>query len=414
MGLLEYFRLAVRALKSNKMRTVLTMLGISIGVAVTILVVAIGEGATKSVADQVNGLGTNLLTVHQGPRQMKLTAATRNAPTQTQSTLTLDDAQMAATMFPDTIAAVAPQVRGNIQVRLNASNAQSTVLGTTPQYMIVNNVTMRSGRFFTMLEAQGNLKVCVIGNTTAGNLTGNPNADLTGQTISVNRDDYLIIGMLTPKGTGTGGPDPDDMVMMPVTTAMQRVLGAKYISDFSISCISPTMMVMAQQQVTALLRQRHHLMPPFPQNDDFVVNNQTDLLARSQNVTKTMTMLLTAVAVISLVVGGIGIMNVMLMSVKERTREIGIRKAIGARSRDILMQFLIEASIISVLGGIEGVILGVVSAVLLASFGGWNTIINPMALVLAVAASASVGIFFGIHPAQKAAAMNPIEALRYE
>ena len=177
---------------------------------------------------------------------------------------------------------------------------------------------------------------------------------------------------------------------------------------------TPAMMPLAQQQITALLRQRHHLLPPFPQNDDFRVANQTDLLVRSESVTKTMTTLLTAVAIISLVVGGIGIMNVMLMSVKERTREIGIRKAIGARSHDVLMQFLVEASIISVLGGLQGVLLGVVSSILLASFGGWKTIVSPIALGVALVVSASVGIFFGIYPARKAASMHPIDALRYE
>ncbi|MDR3690155.1 MAG: ABC transporter permease [Fimbriimonas sp.] len=414
MGILEYFRLAIRALKSNKMRTALTMLGISIGVAVTILVVAIGEGATKSVADQVNGMGTNLLTVHQGPREMRLTAAARTAPTQSQNTLTLDDADMVMKLYPDTIAAVAPQVRGSIQIRLFGANATSSVLGTTPSYLAVNNQSVRKGRFFTSMENESNLKVCVLGSTAAENLTGNANADLTGQNISVNRDDYLVVGMLTTKGTGQGGQDPDDVVIIPVSTAMQRVLGVTGISDFSISCVSPELMTLAQQEVTSLLRQRHHLQPPFPQNDDFRVANQTDLLARSESVTKTMTTLLTAVAVISLIVGGIGIMNVMLMSVKERTREIGIRKAIGARSRDILMQFLTEASIISILGGLQGVLLGVVGALLLASFGGWNAIVSPTALVIALVVSASVGIFFGIHPAQKAASMHPIDALRYE
>jgi putative ABC transport system permease protein len=429
MDLVEYFRLAIRSLKGNLMRTALSMLGISIGVAVTILVVAIGAGATESVANQVNGLGTNLLTVHQGMRELSLTAAGRSVTTTSvtsggattslpsaaaQGTLTLADALMIQKLFPETVSAIAPQVRGSVQLRLGAANASSNVLGTTPAYLSVNNQTVLSGRFFTAIENEENLKVCVVGSTAAANLTGGAGVDLTGRSISINRDYYLVVGMLNPKGTGSGGGDPDDVVVMPIATAMQRVLGVTSISDLSISCVSPSLMPLAQQQITGLLRQRHHLLPPFPQNDDFRIYNQTDLLARSVSVTSTMTMLLTAVAIISLVVGGIGIMNVMLMSVKERTREIGIRKAIGARAHDILMQFLVEASIISVLGGVVGVLLGVVCAILLASFGGWNTVISPTALALALVVSASVGIFFGINPAQKAANMHPIDALRYE
>ena len=414
MAVIEYFRLAIRSLNSNKMRTALTMLGIIIGVAVTILVVAIGQGATKSVTDQINGLGTNLLMIRQGPREMRLTAASRNAPAQSQNTLTLLDSRTIAKQFPESILAVAPQVRGNVQVRLNGANATSTVLGSTPEYLVVNNFTMRAGRFFTNYEDQGNLKVCVVGNTVAENLTGKGETDLTGQILSVNKSNYTVIGMLAPKGTGTGGPDPDDVVMMPITPAMQRVLGVKNISGISIACTSPEMMPLAQQQITSLLRQRHHLHPPFPQNDDFQVMNQTDLLARSQSVTGTMTSLLTDVAIISLIVGGIGIMNIMLVSVTERTREVGIRKAIGATPRDILMQFLIEASIISVLGGIIGVVCGVLGTILLASIAGWSTMVSPTALGIALVVSASVGIFFGIYPARKAASMNPIQALRYE
>ena len=414
MRVSEYLRLAIRSLNSNKMRTALTMLGIIIGVAVTILVVAIGQGATKSVSDQISALGTNLLMVRQGPRRIQLTAAGRDAPTQSQNNLTLADAQVIAKEFPETISAVAPQVRGNIQVRLNGVDAPTTVLGTTPEYMPVNNATMRAGRFFTSAEDVGNLKVCVIGNSVAEKLTGNGNTDLTGASLSVNKSQFTVIGMLTPKGTGGFGQDQDDLVLIPITSAMQRVLGVTRLNMISISCVTPDLMVLAQQQVTGLLRQRHHLHPPFPQNDDFQVTNQTDLLARSTSVTTTMTTLLTAVAIISLIVGGIGIMNIMLVSVTERTREIGIRKAIGATPHDILMQFLIEASIISVLGGLAGVMLGVVSSIGLASFGGWSTIVSPTALVVALVVSAGVGIFFGIYPAKRAASMNPIEALRYE
>ena len=225
MRVSEYLRLAIRSLNSNKMRTALTMLGIIIGVAVTILVVAIGQGATKSVSDQISALGTNLLMVRQGPRRIQLTAAGRDAPTQSQNNLTLADAQVIAKEFPETISAVAPQVRGNIQVRLNGVDAPTTVLGTTPEYMPVNNATMRAGRFFTSAEDVGNLKVCVIGNSVAEKLTGNGNTDLTGASLSVNKSQFTVIGMLTPKGTGGFGQDQDDLVLIPITSAMQRVLG---------------------------------------------------------------------------------------------------------------------------------------------------------------------------------------------
>ena len=414
MGIGEYFRLALRSLKSNLTRTALTMLGIIIGVAVTIVVVAIGQGATQSVSNQISALGTNLLMVRQGPRRITLTAAGRNAPTQTQNDLTLQDSQVIAKEFPDTISAVAPQVRGNVEVALSGANALTTVIGTTQQYESVNDATVRAGRFFTEFEDQANASVCVVGNSVAEKLTGNGNADLTGVTLSVNNTNFKIVGMLTPKGTGSFGQDQDDVVLIPILPAMARVVGAINLNMISISCVSPDMMPLAQQQITSLLRERHHLSPPFPQNDDFQVTNQTDLLNRSESVTTTMTSLLTAVAIISLIVGGIGIMNIMLVSVTERTREIGIRKAIGATPHDILMQFLIEASIISVIGGVIGVALGVISSIVLASFGGWNTVVSGTALIIALVVSAGVGIFFGIYPARKAAALNPIEALRYE
>jgi len=414
MYIAEYFRLAVRSLNSNRMRTLLTMLGIIIGVAVTILVVAIGTGASLSVSNQINALGTNLLTVRQGPRRIQLTAAGRTAPTQAQNNLTLQDAQVIAKEFPQSIAAVAPQVRGNIQVKLNGVNASSTVIGTTPQYDAVNNASIRAGRFFNTAEVQGNMKVCDVGNSLAEKLTGDGNTDLTGMNLAINGTNYLVVGMLSPKGTGSFGQDQDDIVLTPITSAMQRILGVTNLSLISISCTSPSMMTLAQQQVTSLLRQRHHLRPPFPQNDDFQVANQTDLLVRSESVTKTMTTLLTAVAIISLVVGGIGIMNIMLVSVTERTREIGIRKAIGATPNDILTQFLIEASIISVLGGILGVGFGVISSYVLAAVAGWITVVSTASIGIALIVAASVGMFFGIYPAKKASALNPIEALRYE
>ena len=417
MNIFENLRLALRGLASNKMRTALTMLGIIIGVAVVILVVAIGQGASQRVADQINSLGTNLLTLRPQSRQVRLTAVGRNDATQAGNTnrLTPQDCKVMAQTFPDTVAAVAPQVRGNnIQVRLASTDATTTVLGTTVEYPFVNNAGVDKGRWFYPFEDQSAAKVCLVGQTVAANLTGNPNTDLTGKTISVNRTDFNVIGMLTPKGSGAFGQDQDDQIIMPLTTAMQRVLNKTRIDNVSIRCTSQDMMPLAQEQISSLLRVRHHLRPPFPQNDDFQINSQTELLARQQSVTSTMTALLTAVAIISLVVGGIGIMNIMLVSVTERTREIGIRKAIGATPRDILLQFLIEAAIIAVIGGLFGVALGITSSVALAAVAGWATIVSTASLVVALVVSAGVGIFFGIYPASKASSLHPIEALRYE
>jgi putative ABC transport system permease protein len=428
MNIRENLRIALRGLSINLMRTALTMLGIIIGVGVVIVVVAIGQGATQSVTNAVNSLGTNLLAVRPGRPTVRLTAAVRSStatapgtvtssfggPTTAANQLTLADAYGIAHNFPQTVAAVAPVVRGGVQARLGSANASTSYIGATPDYPYVNNVILSSGRFFTSDEMSGNREVCDLGATTASNLTGVPGSDLTGQTISVSGQNFLVIGMLTPKGAGAFGQDQDDVILMPITTAMMRISNKSSIDFLSVRCTTQAMMPLAQEQIANFLRNRHHIRPPYPDNDDFKITNQTQLLAQQQSVTSTMTSLLSAVAVISLIVGGIGIMNIMLVSVTERTREIGIRKAIGATPRDILLQFLIESAIISLIGGLLGIGIGVLSAVVLSSLSGWNTIISPSSVVLALGVSAGIGIFFGIYPASKAAALHPIEALRYE
>ncbi len=414
MNLFESLRVSMRGLVSNKMRSALTMLGIIIGVAVVILVVAIGQGATKQVTDTVNSLGTNLLSIFPGQSRIRINAATASGAKGGTSSLTLLDARLIADNFKKSVDAVAPQVRDNVQVRLNGKDTSTNLTGSTLDYPYVNNVEVDRGRYFTQEEMDGSQKVCVVGVTIADKLTGDPKTDLTGQIIAVNRQSFKVVGMLAPKGAGAWGQDQDDVVIAPITTAMRRILNRRFINFMSIRCVSPEMMPLAQEQIATFLRNRHHLTPPFPDNDDFNIRSQTDLMERQQSVTGTMTSLLSIVAVISLVVGGIGIMNIMLVSVTERTREIGIRKAIGATPRDILMQFLIESAILSLMGGIIGIGLGVGGSMLLAKIGGWNTIVSSTAIVAAVVVSAGVGIFFGIYPASKAAALHPIEALRYE
>nr|WP_246385741.1 ABC transporter permease [Armatimonas rosea] len=392
------------------------MLGIIIGVGVVIVVVAIGQGATKSVTDSVNSLGTNLLTVLPGTARIRLTAATAQSPgaNGSASHLTLEDAKLIASAFPKSVDSIAPQVRSNVQIRLGGSDSTTNLTGTTIDYPLVNNYEVSQGRFFTAAETEGSQKVCVVGTTVAQKLTGVADTDLTGQTIAINRQQFTVVGMLAPKGAGAFGQDQDDLILVPITTAMRRVLNQQFINSMSVRCTSQEMMPLAQEELTNFLRSRHHLQPPFPDNDDFSIRSQTELMQRQKSVTDTMTSLLSAVAVISLLVGGIGIMNIMLVSVTERTREIGVRKAIGATPRDILLQFLIESAIISLLGGLIGVVLGGGSAIVMARIGGWHTIVSTASVFIALGVSAAVGLFFGIYPASRAAALHPIQALRQD
>jgi len=414
MNFVESARLAFLGLSSNKLRTSLTMLGIIIGVAVVILVVAIGQGASKSVQDSINSLGTNLITVRPNPRQIRLTAAGRTSTSAAPvNTLTAQDAKLLAKTFPQTIAAVAPQVRGNVQIRFNGKNVSTTCYGTTAAYQSVNDASAYIGRWFTDYEDQGNAKVCVVGTSVAQNVAGDSTADLVGQQIEINGDNYKVIGMMTPKGAGAFGQDQDDVVIVPLSDGMQRVFGKTVLDNLSVSAVSTSLMPLAQAEITSFLRTRHHLQPPFPADDDFQVNNQTELLARSESITNTMSVMLIAVAIICLVVGGIGIMNIMLVSVTERTREIGIRKAIGATPHDIQSQFLIESAIMSLFGGVIGIFVGVGGSYLMGKLG-WNTVVSMEAIVVAIVVSAGVGIFFGLYPASKAAALHPIDALRFE
>jgi putative ABC transport system permease protein len=427
MNIVECLRVSIRGLSSNKMRTMLTMLGIIIGVAVVILVVAIGQGASKKVQDTINNMGTNQLMIWNGQQRIRnivavnKAAAGSNASTTANPVLAvapnrlrLEDAQQIATSFTQSVAHVAPQVRSNVQIRMNGVDSTTSLTGTTLDYQIVNNYNVDRGRWFTQQEIDGSQLVCVAGVTIAEKMTGSADTDLTGKTISINRRNFTIVGMLIPKGSGAWGQDQDDVVICPITTAMRRVLNRTNIDSMSVSCTTQDMMPLAQEQISNYLRNKHKLQPPFPDNDDFEIRSQTELLRSQQSVTDTMTSLLSAVAVISLIVGGIGIMNIMLVSVSERTREIGIRKAIGATPRDILLQFLIESAIISILGGIIGIVLGVGGADLLSNVAGWNTIVNTTAIIAALVVSGGVGIFFGIYPASKAAALHPIQALRYE
>jgi putative ABC transport system permease protein len=448
MNILQHLQIALRGLASNKLRTSLTMLGIIIGVGVVILVVAIGQGATQSVTNAINSLGQNILSVRPGQSRLRITAAVTGTTTElitgtagsangttstaagtgvytpgstTSSTsltspnhLTLNEANQIGIDFPQSISAVAPQSRGNVTIRFGNSTASTSVTGTNKEYLFVTNTSIAKGAMFTDYDVQQSRKVCVLGQTVAQNLTGSSTTDLTGQYISINSQQFYVDGMLTPKGAGAFGQDQDDIILMPVTTAMQRLFNKDRLDFLSVRCISAKMMPLATVQIANFLRNAHHLRPPYPQNDDFQITNQTQIVQQQASVTSTMTSLLAAVAVISLVIGGIGIMNIMLVSVTERTREIGIRKAVGATPRDILMQFLIESSIMALIGGIIGIAFGVGCAMFMSAFAGWNTIVSLASVFIALFVSAGVGVFFGAYPASKAAALNPIDALRFE
>jgi len=417
VNLLLYFRLAIRGLSANKMRTALTMLGIVIGVAVVILVVAIGEGASQSVTDSINSLGTNQLTIRPGRPTLRITAAASTGTAQAlvmANRLNMADSNLIQKDFPTTIAALAPQARATTQITLGNKDANTSVMGTSPEYLFVNNATMRSGAMFSDYENAGGAKVCVVGTTIVKEMVGSADADMTGTTILINHNRFSVLGVMNPKGAGAFGQDQDDVILIPIQTALRRVLNTQVLNLITVRCTSPGLMSLAQEQIASLLRNRHHIPPPYPQNDDFQITNQTEILQRQESVTGTMTTLLSAVAVISLIVGGIGIMNIMLVSVTERTREIGIRKAVGATPRDILMQFLIESALISMLGGFIGVAIGIAGTYILSSIAGWATVVDPLAAALALGVSAAVGIFFGLYPAQKAAALHPIDALTYE
>ena len=409
MGIWESFRIGIRALGRNAVRTGLTMLGIVIGVAAVITMLAIGAGATARVTASISELGTNLITVVPGSPQLRGPFAGAGV-----TTLTMADADAIAKSFTTTVAAVAPITRGQVTVKMGSRNYTTTLMGTTPSYRVVANQTIRYGRFITGSDVDGLLRVAVLGTTVVEELVGSRDADAVGLTVAINRVPYRVVGVLTTKGAGLFGQDQDDIVIVPVTTALRRVFNRDYLSMINVEASSRSMMPLAIEQITRLLRQRHHLLPPFPQNDDFTVRSQTALMEAFTTATSTMTSLLAGIAVVSLIVGGIGIMNIMLVSVSERTREIGLRKAVGATSRDVLTQFLIESVVISVVGGLIGVGLGWAGSYALGTGLHIKPVMTTSSIILAVTVATAVGLFFGIYPARKAAHLNPIEALRYE
>jgi putative ABC transport system permease protein len=402
--MMQTLQLALTALVRNKSRSLLTMLGVVIGVAAVIVTVAIGTGAKSSVADQINGLGSNLIVVIPGSVQ------TTGAKTGTggASTLTVQDG-MAIAQLPG-VAAVSPAVNIRTQLVANGQNWQTTVTGVAPSYGYVRSWPIVEGRFFTQAETDDTAKVAVLGQTVVQQLF--PNVDPVGQNVLVKGIPFTVIGTLSSKGQSSAGQDQDDTVLIPYTSALQRLTGGTTISELMVSAVDAGHIDSAQSEITALLEQRHRIVAGQP--DDFSVRNLADIAQAASATASILGLLLAAVAAVSLLVGGIGIMNIMLVSVTERTREIGLRVALGARAAAILRQFLIEAVVLSTGGGTIGVILGIIGAAAIAFFAHWPATVPIAAVFLALAFSAAVGVFFGYWPARKAAALDPIRALRFE
>jgi len=415
VSILECVRIALRALAANRLRALLTMLGIVIGVAAVISLLAVGRGAQATVTQQIQSLGTNLLFVRPGAAQQGgVRQSQGSAPS-----LTLDDA-IALLQLP-TVAGVAPEISGSGQLVAGGLNWSTRILGTNASYAQVRNAKVARGDFITPEHEQDRANVVVLGSTVATNLF--PAGDPLGQTVRISMSgqagvNFRVVGVMESKG-GTGFGNADDQVFVPATSYATRLSAARTVhGDVTVSTVNVAVRSVAdmrdtQQQVAAILRQRHRVAV-----DDFTIQNQEDFLQTISQVTGTMTVLLGSIAGISLVVGGIGIMNIMLVSVTERTREIGIRKAVGARRKDILLQFLVEATVVSLLGGLIGITIGIGLARVVGRLGlpgpFANALVTADAVLLSFTVSAAVGLFFGIYPAMRAARLRPIEALRYE
>jgi putative ABC transport system permease protein len=397
--------IALRALRRNKMRSILTALGIIIGVASVVAMVAVGNGAQARITKQVSALGQNLLTVFSGSKNSGGVSGGLGSA----STITLADADALAREIPDVIA-ISPEDSATQQAIANGHNWSTTVVGESENYLKIRSWNLMAGSMFDAHDVRGAAKVAVIGSKTANELFGPLNP--IGQSVRINKIPFTVIGLLGSKGAGMGGMNQDDRIIIPYTTAMKRVTGDKYLRSVNLQISGSDRMEIAQQQITSLLRQRHRISNGA--TDDFNIFNQKEIADTVNSISIVITLLLGSVAGISLVVGGIGIMNIMLVSVTERTREIGIRIAVGAQPGDIRLQFLIEAITLSLFGGLIGVLSGVSISHLVGVFADFQAIVSTGSIILAFGVSSVIGVFFGFYPAHKAAKLDPIAALRYE
>src|SRR5512147_2251166 len=402
------FKISIRALRVNKMRSALTMLGIIIGVGAVIAMVAVGTGASRKIAEQISTMGSNLLIILPGAT----TSGGVRMGAGTQPTLSMADAEAIQKECP-AVSDVAPIHNGVGQVVYGHMNWSTGIVGTSPGVMAVRDWELTSGRAFTAQDVKSATKVALLGQTVVDNLFGDQNP--VGQTIRIKNVPFTVVGVLAPKGQNAQGQDQDDTIMIPVTTAQKKLFGTQFpgmVRIIMVKARSTDDLAAAEKQINELLKQRHHI--GLKQDDDFTVRNLTQMMQAAEQSTQVMNLLLGSIASVSLLVGGIGIMNIMLVSVTERTREIGIRMAIGAKTWDIRLQFIIEALILSLIGGVAGIIAGVSASKIVTMAFEWPTIISVLSIVLAFGFFGFVGIFFGFYPAYKASLLDPIEALRYE
>lgn len=403
----ETLHMALVALWANKMRSILTMLGIIIGVGAVIAMVSIGMGVRKQVQDSIASLGSNMLVINA--------SATRNSAGVRQAAgsnirLKLEDAQAIKKKIKDA-EYVSPQVQRNYQIVNGNQNWNTQVVGVIPDYMYIRSLSIANGTFISEKDVDNRARVAVIGTTVAENLFGegiNP----VGKNIRINNDPFKVIGILESKGQSSMGQDQDDVVIIPITTATTRIMAINHIQQISVQVISPDKMDLVQAEIENLMRQRHKISAD--KEDDFTVRNLTSIMETMTNTSTMLTILLASIAGISLLVGGIGIMNIMMVSVTERTREIGIRKALGATYRNIMFQFLIEAVFVGIIGGLIGIVVGCSLSMAIAQFAGFTTVITIEPILISFLFSVGISLFFGIYPARKAAKLDPIEALRYE
>lgn len=405
MNLRDSITVALEGLAANKLRSALTMLGVIIGVGAVICMLAIARGAQQQTLQRIQAMGTNVLMVMPGQSR---SGAVRGG-FGSRSSLTLEDSEAIPKKAPSVLKAV-PEVRRNQQVKYGNTNTNTSIFGTTPDYPSVRNYQVAEGRFLIKQDIDGKRKVAVIGPTTAEDLFGTESP--IGRSISIRGTKFKIVGLMKAKGAGMGFGDPDDQIYIPVTTAMRRLFGTQYVNTISVQAKTLDALPVATNEVETLLRKRHGLDEG--QDSDFVIRNQAEFMEMAEETSKVFTYLLAGIASVSLLVGGIGIMNIMLVSVTERTREIGIRKALGARGHDILLQFLIESLVLSLLGGLLGIVFGVAGSMIVGKLGGWSTSVSMQSILLSFCFAAFVGVFFGLYPAGQASKLNPIDALRYE
>jgi putative ABC transport system permease protein len=403
---LKGFRIALASLLANRTRALIATVGIVVGVAVVIGVVAVGEGARREAVGRIQGMGTNLLIVTAG--QIK-TAAGR--PQVGGNVTTLDPRDVAAVVEEvPAVAHAVPIQSKKLLVKAGAGVATTAVVGTSEQFPAVRQFRMSAGRFFDDDEVRSAQRVAVVGQTVLAKIGVGP--ELLGELIRIDNVPFEVVGILERKGVNYAGTDEDDQIVVPISTALRRLFSQTYLSNIYIRARSESQMTQAAQQVARVLRERHRIRPDQP--DDFVVQSQSELLASAEETSQTFSLLLISVAGISLLVGGIGILAMMVISVRERTREIGVRRAVGARRRDILLQFLLEATALSLIGGLVGALVGIAGGMTLSALTGWPTAVSPVAVMSAVGVSAAIGVVFGTYPARRAAHMNPVAALRAE